>query len=1027
MKHYFYISDIQVFQRKTNIFFWRRYTFHISAGVSFSTPSSSTNHFPTFLLGKKRPALTGAKNFFFNSTFYPTKMNPQQHNNVPRPAIIIPPPPKTATAQKRTVSERDNQDSGSSASAPANPPASKLARSGTGVVASFASSNISLSYYFDPAGPVTTVIMEVFSKHLLPFLTEKELVNLSLVSKNFCEIVKMCGRVSLRQILYVLRNPNFGKDAVVMFDRFALRPSITSLDMFAVFCIATIQNYNVSIAERVVETIARARLTSVGKTRSLYMALLHHAVKQTPWSDVSQGLAVSDRNAESESASASASTSTNDELFAFRNFDKTESFTVGAAAGCEHASEAFKHSLRDIVWSQHVQNDQRFAESFTSAIGQCSSQSTHITAHTRVSRTLLKLLVSSGAMSVSWLAENMDSVISSIIKSIELLENSGETDLHNELDAIDFIVSTCAFKHSNDLPRTACALAATKCKTVHAPETNLLQKLRPNVGNWSKIDQKVSPSPPIRIAITHNNVDALRTLCSLAKAQDITTTSEKRLVEYAMKRKAFQCLSILIEEGFALTPGLFRNTVIEQRGAWPASERKKAFSALFRSVETLVARQRQGIEPILDYFTETVNMNFEPQKITCDIWAVTVAGDFLVSLWQSMDASIRASWSKTSSKGLAPSSSLCTRIASMSSFRKLVDFVLIGHIHHIYYGLVLGKLNSDSDSAAGNATDTPARAEQCTLLIDRIAELFDIQKRCTSAYQPSVVKAGAPVTPFEATGVGFDIMLQACVLPTIASLDWNSAMQLATMVPAIKSCFVVLTVHTDELVRFMAKHKLVSRTEDMGTLAKVLDFAVENDPDDENDGRNVLAVRRIMRWAGMFKHDAHFAGWPSVKLVEMLVERTAFYTGTPAETLLSQSMDNMLNTIISASDRFLCSHNDSPRIGGVQLVYTKYSGDVSRALIALYEELEDKRPVIEPTDEIREVLVYGMASGKSVNLTQDSVLKTVVNYTSCITLPCAVTTKWLVIPQNAPRDVPTPWIRDALRGVQPYVRWWMTQ
>jgi hypothetical protein len=934
---------------------------------------------------------------------------------VPRPAVVVPPPVVPVAAappqrdqtstKKRAFNERDeiNDDDSASADQP------KLKRAKTdeelGDSGPVQDEELDPSIpvpglsFLDPDHPLFGSVVNAF-EYVVWYLSPKDCANLARQSHALRDCVVLFGTVCFKQLAYTMSTPPLAYSALPLFDRFLRQPWTTTTDVFALVVTAVLHNANVDVAQHVLSRITEAPIPRSAQTRSTFKALARHALDATAWTEVCDigdelpgtdptWLEVYDIDDGGEIPRAEEDTEFSFQPGREAMWQTTQVFSDMENYPCEIVKSAFKEILVDMQADTASATLSGFSSNLCHVLGSTPvhKNGPSPVAHTRISGVLLKTLVSSGIVTpFVWMAENQDTFISSIVRNIARLEADGVKDTRPELEAIDFIVATCAFSNSNELPETACELASTKINA------NLLQKLRPNVGNWSL--KNSSKASPLRIAIVKNNVDALCWIARLAVAQNASATTQKRAVELAMTRKAFPCLRILVEEGFMVTSSLLKNTVIENKDAWGTADRKKAFDAIFTNIEVTAARTRTGIEPLVKYLTTALNLKFESTHVSCEAWPATVAGDFLSALWSSTDGR---------------KSAVRAKIASTPDFRKLVDYTLVGHIQLILYGMLLMEQQPPDQDRAKMA------------LLDRISELFDIQKRCTSAYQPSAERTSNSAETFDPTGVSFDMWLVNHMLPSIAMLDWKTVQELATMIPEIAACVVTTVVHTDEMFHSIATRGFLKEAGSPALLREILLSAAKLDPDDQGDGEEILLLRRVLRWAGVFKADERFRNTDYTRKHVAVLESLASIESDTESGDVVQRLDHIINTIQAQ----FAQHDPPTPIGGVQRLYTEYDGDVNAALTDLYEKRENKRPMIEPTGDLREILIYAMASSKHIELDQRTVLETVVKYSACVTLPCVTNLTWVVTNSNLSKTAPTPWIRDVLRGTRSHVRWWV--
>ncbi len=840
---------------------------------------------------------------------------------------------------------------------------------------------------FNPEHPKFHMVCTVLETHVIPFLPAQDAGHLAQQSRAMNECVDHSARVCLEQIMHFLRTRELCKRAVGMVERFLKDPFTTATDVMAIVVSSVLNNADADVACEVVSYImSQPLLRHLGKTRNTFKLLAMEATRDRPWNDASllselQGAWT--HGADGQIRESASWPRTN-------NWQATEARKVMGAHRCPVVKKTFMRCMKDTETDPQTATLDDVGNALTCVLGRKAfgTKERVPVARTRVSDTLLKLMLSSGIVTpITWLAQHRDAFIASIVVNVAALE-ADRQDTGPEVSAVDFILDTCEFNASgNDMSETARQLAHT---AILAP---LIEKVRPNVSKSTS-----RRSSPITLAIKKGNATSLRSIARLAVSQNVSVMAQKRAMELAMDRKAFVCLRVLVEEGFVVSPSIIKCTILAKREAWGTIDRNTAFDTLLTNVEVLAARERTGLAALVKQFHTPLSVGTIDGATAFDTWTAVIAGEFLCAFWRATDC-----------KG-----AVRDRAASTPEFRELVDIALTVYVFHM-----LRTAGHDALSVSPMAKG----------LMSRISELFDIQWRCTDVFQPATdsgrvsTAASAASGPTQRLyGIMFDVWLLSYALPRIAVSSWKIIQLMISMDPTCASCVVASVVYTDNLIRCVF-HLPGEEPPKENTIRDVLLAAVELDPDTNSDGADVILARRVLRWAGMFKVDPMRAK-VTVGHVGVLEELASRVEDTIP--VVEQDITTRLDAVIRRMHDLLATTYEKP-LGGVQRLYCEYGGDVDAAMLDLYDQLEDKRSTVEPTGDIRDVLVYAMSGPKEVDVDQKTILDTVVKYTACVTLPCVSRLRWLVTTGAVSETLPTPWIRNVLRGTRPYVRWWATQ
>ncbi len=840
---------------------------------------------------------------------------------------------------------------------------------------------------FNPEHSKYHMICTVLQTHIIPYLSPKDAGHLALQSRGMRECVEAAARVCLEQIMHYLQTRELCKRAVAMVERFLKDPFTSATDVMAIVISAVLDNADATVACEVVSYImSQPLLRHLGKTRNTFKLLAEEATRDRPWNDRRAYSLTTGWN-----LSAAGNVLETTTWPRTNNWQATEARTVMAAHKCPVVKKTFMLCMKDTETDSATATLDDVGTALTCVLGHKAFGRKERTprARTRVSDDLLKLMLSSGIVTpISWLAENRDTFIAAIVVNVAALE-AEKQDTAPEVSAVEFILDTCEFNASgNNMSETARQLAYT---AIAAP---LIEKIRPNVAKSSS-----RRSSPVTLAIKKGNATSLRSIARLAVSQNISVMAQKRAMELAMERKAFVCLRVLVEEGFVVSPSIIKSTILARREAWGTIDRNTAFDTLLTNVDVLAARERTGLAALVKQFHAPLSTGTLDGATAFDTWTALIAGEFLCAFWRATDC-----------KG-----AVRDRAASSVEFRELVDITLTVYVYQMLRAV-------EQDVFAASPT---AKA-----MMSRISELFDIQWRCTDVFQPATDSGRAAVAAStnEATqrgpmyGIMFDVWLISYALPRVAVLSWKIMQLMISMDPTCASCVVSSVVHTDNLIRCIFNLP-GNDSPKMGTVKDVLLAAVELDPDTGSDGADVLLARRVLRWAGMFKVEPMRAkvSFGHVDVLEELAGRVE-----DTVPVVGQNIHTRLDAVIHRMCDLLITKYEKP-LGGVQRLYSEFKGDVDAAMLDLYSELEDKSSTVEPTGDIRDVLIYAMSGPKEVDVDQKTILDTVVKYTACVTLPCVTRLRWLVTTGALSETLPTPWIRNVLRGTKPYVRWWATQ
>ena len=838
---------------------------------------------------------------------------------------------------------------------------------------------------FNPEHPKYHSFCDTIQTHLIPYLPPKDAGHLAQQSRGMRECVARSARVSLEQIMHYVKTPELCKLSVELVGSFLKDPFTTATEVMAIVVSTVLNNGDAAVACEIVACImSQPLLRQRGKTRNTFKLLAMEATLATTWSQRtwSQPLLADDP-----------------EVNAVRTIWKmTEAWKVMSTHQCPVVRKAFMLTMKDVQFDPNAAMLNDVGHALTRVLArQAFGPKNHISVgRTRVSGDLLKMMLSSGIVTpISQLAEHRAAFIASIVLSVAELEKDNQ-DTASEVSAVEFILDTCEFEAAgSDMSETA------KCISTTAIEAPILERVRPNVAKSTS-----RRSSPVTLAIKQGNAASLRSIARLAMAQNISVMAQKRALELAMTRKAFVCLGVLVEEGFAVSPSLLKKTILTHPEAWGAIDRKTAFDTLLTKVEVLAARDRTGLDALVKQFYTPLAATREQGQwniaLKFDVWTATLAGDFLCALWRATDC-----------KG-----AVRDKVASTVEFRQLVDIVLGAHIFQMFYTIMASMDNPDEFVTKPGAKS----------LMSRISELFDIQWRCTDVFQPATDTGTPMVPPLQAGekgpmyGIKFDAWLVGAVLPRIAATSWKAVQLMITMDPTCASCVASGVVHTDNFIRLIFKIPNPKES----TVRDVLRAAVTLDPDTEGDGPIVLLARRVLRWAGMFMFGPMRAKVTPGHVAVLEDLACSAESAAPDGVNEGEDLDVRLAAVMNRMKFLIVTAYDKP-LGGVQRLYCEYDGDVNAAILALFDEIEDKSSVIEPTGDIRDVLVYAMSGLAEVDVEQKTVLNTVVTYTACVTLPCVLRLKWVVFRRPISEALPTPWIRNVIRGTRPYVRWWATQ